>query len=64
MQAGDYSSYLTGRADDEREAWQAQRGDCYTGPAEGASDAAGLSERLLLREVVGGSRFGRWLIRG
>lgn len=42
MQAGDYSGYLTGRADDEREAWQAQRGDYYTGPADGASDAAGL----------------------
>jgi conjugative relaxase-like TrwC/TraI family protein len=42
LQAGDYSGYLTGRADTEREAWQAQRGDYYTGPAEGATDAAGL----------------------
>lgn len=42
MQAGDYSGYLAGRAHDEQEAWRAQHGDYYTGPAEGAPDAAGL----------------------
>ena len=41
-QAGDYSGYLTQRADDEREAWDAQRGDYYTGPADGSTDTAGL----------------------
>ena len=42
-QAGDYSAYLAGRADDEREAWKTQRGDYYTGPGdEGAPDAAGI----------------------
>lgn len=41
-QAGDYSAYLAGRADVEREAWKAQRGDYYTGPGDdGAPDAAG-----------------------
>lgn len=43
-QAGDYSQYLTGRADDEREAWQ-ERGDYYTGDGaagEWRGDAATL----------------------
>lgn len=41
-QAGDYSAYLAGRADDEREAWRARQGDYYTGSGEGTPDAAGI----------------------
>jgi hypothetical protein len=41
-QAGDYSAYLAGRAQDERDAWQATQGDYYTGSDGDAPDAAGI----------------------
>jgi conjugative relaxase-like TrwC/TraI family protein len=41
-QAGDYSAYLAGRAQDEHEAWQATQGDYYTGSNDDAPDAAGI----------------------
>jgi conjugative relaxase-like TrwC/TraI family protein len=41
--AGDYSAYLAGRADSEREAWRERQGDYYTGSGEdGTPDAAGI----------------------
>jgi len=57
LQAGGYSGYLTGRADDEREAWEAQRGDYYTAPTalafplggEGLWRRLGLLVRALAR---------------